>query len=470
MFVGRDEELRELKNRYNSNNLEIISVLGRRRVGKSQLIFNSCQEFDGLVIPYDCSATSYIDNISAINKLIREKFNNEYLSFNSLYDVLTFLHKEAINRRILFIIDEYPYMRNGKATDSEIKKAIDDFDKLDKKNPLKFILCGSSVDVMNILDNVDMPLHGRFNKIIRLFPLNYLHSSMFFENASEEDKVKYYSVLGGVPYFLKQVNPNVSFDENIINLFFASNALLKTELENQINSEIAKIEKATYILNIINEKTVAYTDILQRFKSSFPNGEIDYPLTKLLNMKIVEKIFVEQNNGKKKPYYRIADNTIAFYYSFLIQNFANTMLFTDKEYYEEFIKDNLLHDFVPHMFENIGYQFVALMNKNKLLPYRLVDLFQYIINDKKTKNNYQFDIVGKTKNGLINFECKFQDGVINPSNVYKEKRQAELANESFIETVFISKSKIRDCKNTYYLSDLFNKKLLMKDNNEKIRY
>ena len=460
MFIGRDEELKELKERYKTNSLEIISVLGRRRVGKSQLIFNSYQDFDGLVISYDCSATSYADNLDAINKLIRKTFDNEFLSFNSLYDILVFLHKEAIHQKILFVIDEYPYMRDGKATDSEIKRAIDDFDKLNKKNPLKFILCGSSVEVMNILDDVKMPLHGRFNKIIRLFPLNYLHSSMFFENVNEEDKVKYYSVLGGVPYFLKQVNPVLSFDDNIINLFFSSNALLKSELENQINGEIAKIEKATYILNIINKKTMAYSDILQRFKASFPNGEIDYPLSKLLNMKIVEKIYVEQDNGKKKPYYRIIDNTISFYYSYLIQNFANRLLFTDKEYYEEFIKDNLLHDFVPHMFENIGYQFVALMNKNKLLPYHLIDLFKYIINDKKNKTNYQFDIVGKTKGGLINFECKYQDGVINASEVYKESRQAELANKSFIDTIFISKSKVDNCKMVYYLSDLFNKELL----------
>lgn len=459
MFVGRNEEIKELKSLYETDELEVISVLGRRRIGKSQLIFNSYQDFDGIVIAFDCSATSYSNNIEAINELIQKTFNNEYLSFKNLYDVLSFLHKEAAKKKILFVIDEYPYMRDGKGTDSEIKKAIDDFNKLEKTNPLKFILCGSSVEVMNILDDVKMPLHGRFNKIIRLFPLSYLDSSMFFENISEEDKIKYYSILDGVPYFLKQVNSNLSFDENIINLFFSSNALLKTELENQINGEISKIEKASFILNIINNKTLSYSEILQRFKSSYPNGEIDYSLNKLLSMKIIEKIFIWQNNGRIKPYYRIVDKTISFYYSFLIQNFANRMLFTDKEYYENFIRSKLLNDFVPHMFEDICFQFIALMNKKKLLPYSLIDLFKYTINDKATKQNYQFDIVGKTSNGLINFECKFQDNPINSSEAYKEARQAQLASKSFIETIFISKSKVENCKTVYYLSDLFNKNL-----------
>ena len=38
MFFGRKEELKELRERYASRGTEIIAVLGRRRVGKSQLI------------------------------------------------------------------------------------------------------------------------------------------------------------------------------------------------------------------------------------------------------------------------------------------------------------------------------------------------------------------------------------------------------------------------------------------------
>lgn len=458
MFVGREDELKELKERFFSNNTEIICVLGRRRIGKSQLIYKSHEEFDGIVISYECSDTGYFDNLRGIEKLIQEKLNNKFLHFDKLEDALDFLYDKSKEQKILFIIDEYPYLRDGKKTDSEIKNAIDKFNKLDKNYPFKFILCGSSVKVMEILDDVNMPLHGRFNKIIHLFPLNYLESSLFYDEVSDEDKIKYYAVLGGVPYFLKQVNKELSFDENIIILFFSSNSLLRNELENQINGEINRIEKASYLLNIIESKTISYSDMLQIYKSSFPNGEIDYPLTKLIELRIIEKIFVEQNNGKKKPYYRIIDNSIAFYYSFINKRFANTILFSSEDYYNKFIKEKLCKEFIPTMFEKISFQFVALMNKaNKL---NLLDLYQYVINDKATSKSYQFDIVGKTKEGLINFECKFKDNNISRSEVYKESRQAELADRDFIDTIFISKSKVECDKKVYYLNDLFNKKLL----------
>lgn len=460
MFVGRKEELEQLKSLYDSATTEIISVLGRRRVGKSQLIFNSYKDFNGLVISYECSATTYKSNIDNINVLIRKTFNNDYLSFSSLYDILLFLQNEAKKQKILFIIDEYPYMREGKATDSEIKNAIDKFDELDSKNPLKFILCGSAVDVMDILDDTNMPLHGRFSSIIRLFPLNYLESSLILSKCSLEDKVRYYSVLGGTPYFLNQINQNETFDENIIRLFFSSNALLRSELENQINGEINKVDKATYVLSLIKDKLLSYTDISQIYKSSYPNGEIDYVINKLQQMKIVEKVFIEQSNGKRKPYYRIIDNAIKFYYSFLLESFANKLLFTDKEYYELFIKAKLVQIFIPHMFENIGYQFITLLNRSNKLEDRLYDLFTYIINDKKNKKNYEFDIVGKSNKGLINFECKFQDKEIDPSKIYLEEQQTKLANENFVKTIFVSKSKVQGKNKVFYLEDVFDLSLL----------
>ena len=460
MFIGRKEELSELKERYNTNTTEVISVLGRRRVGKSQLIFQSYKDFDGLVISYECSATTYKANLDNLNIVLRNAFKNDYLSFASLFDILLFLQKEAEKQKILFIIDEYPYMREGKSTDSEIKNAIDKFDELDKKNPLKFVLCGSAVDVMDVLDDTNMPLHGRFNAIIRLFPLNYLESSLLLSKCSLEDKVRYYSVLGGTPYFLNQIDQNKSFDANIVRLFFSNSSLLKTELENQINGEINKVDKATYVLSLIKDKLLSYSDISQVFKSSYPTGEIDYPLNKLQHMKIVEKVFVEQNNGKRKPYYRIVDNAIKFYYSFLIDTFANKLLFSDKEYYELFVKAKLLQIFIPHMFENIGYQFVSFLNRSNKLEKRLYDLFPYIINDKKSKKNYEFDVVGKSNEGLINFECKFQDKEIDSSKVYLEEQQAKLANDSFIETVFISKSEVKGKNKVYYLEDVFDLTLL----------
>ena len=66
---------------------------------------------------------------------------------------------------------------------------------------------------------------------------------------------------------------------------------------------------------------------------------------------------------------------------------------------------------------------------------------------------YQFDVVGKSKKGLINFECKFKDVEVNKEEVERENRQAELANSNFYKTVFIYKNKVDTNEKVYSLVD-----------------
>lgn len=456
MFTGRKEELKELKYKYSTNKLEVILVSGKRRIGKSQLITESQKDFDGVVISYECFKSNYKDNLEKLENELKRQIRDVYADFNSLYNIILFLHQQASNKKILLVIDEYPYMREGDSTDSEIKNALDKINELDASNPLKIIICGSSIDVMNMLDNSDKPLHGRFTSKINLFPLNYLESASFYPNASLEDKVSYYCVLGGVPYFLKQIDDNLSFDENIIHLFFSMNPLLKTELESQINYEITKIENGPFILSILKDKSLPYSDILQVFNNSYPNKSIDYALNKLLDIGVIEKVMIKQDNGKTKQYYRIKDISLIFYYSYLNYSFGNRLLFTDLEYYQTFIEDDLKHKFIPHMFEKVGYTFITLMNKKNLLDDRLINLYPFVINDKITKTSFQFDIVGESTDGLIDYECKYRNEPIKAQDVHNEIQQTHLSKERFYKVIFISKSEVLDkAIKTYYLNDLF---------------
>ena len=69
--------------------------------------------------------------------------------------------------------------------------------------------------------------------------------------------------------------------------------------------------------------------------------------------------------------------------------------------------------------------------------------------------------MGKTKNGLINYECKYQNSPIGLPETKEEIRQAELADSNFYKTIFISKSEVEsNTIKAYYLSDLFSEELI----------
>ena len=62
------------------------------------------------------------------------------------------------------------------------------------------------------------PLYGRHHLTIDLKPMDYYDAARFYPDFSAEDKVRLYSVFGGIPYYTRLINPKLSVRENIIEL------------------------------------------------------------------------------------------------------------------------------------------------------------------------------------------------------------------------------------------------------------
>ena len=50
MFIGREEELNFLEDRYNSADGQLVVLYGRRRVGKTELLRQFCQDKEHIFI------------------------------------------------------------------------------------------------------------------------------------------------------------------------------------------------------------------------------------------------------------------------------------------------------------------------------------------------------------------------------------------------------------------------------------
>lgn len=70
-------------------------------------------------------------------------------------------------------------------------------------------------------------IYGRVDLTINLRQMDYYESSLFYPNYSEEDKVKIYSVFGGIPYYNRLIDDSKSIEENIIELIASSGARLE---------------------------------------------------------------------------------------------------------------------------------------------------------------------------------------------------------------------------------------------------
>lgn len=152
------------------------------------------------------------------------KFQLPYLiHFNSIDDIFKFLFTN--NNNIVFVLDEYSYLINKvEGLNSIVQYYIDMYK--DTSN-VKLILSGSQVDIMKNMNAYDNPLYGRFNDIIELKEHDYLESSLYYPNFSNEDKLMLYSVFGGEPLYNSLIDDKKSVKENILELMVKENSIVE---------------------------------------------------------------------------------------------------------------------------------------------------------------------------------------------------------------------------------------------------
>ena len=437
MFYGRKEELKMLKEAYDNDKFESIAIYGRRRIGKSELIKESYKDFDCKKIYYECKKASEEFNVSTISDKLVDIFNIPKPSFTKLEELLRYVFEKAVDEKIIFVLDEYPYMRgNSDFLDSVIQSIIDEYKN---KSNIKIILCGSYIDVMEKLLSNSSPLYGRFTYKLNLKQMNYLESSLFYQNASNEDKVKYYSVFGGVPYYNQFIDDKKTVKENIIDLIIGSKARLLPEAEGFLNEEISKLNNANECFSAIAEGNVKFSDILQKSKVSSSPTLSDI-LKKLISMDVIEKIYPINDENEKKSYYNISERLSLFYYRYIFKRGSYFNVMSPVDFYEEFVEKDFENYYVPKEFENITKQYLSIKNRNRLINPSLYKIGKYYYDLPKEKKNGEFDCVTLSKDGYDFYEVKFTKNPIDDKIVNEEIYQLEKAKIKYNRLGFVSKN------------------------------
>ena len=227
-FIGRKREQERLLAQFSSPAQSATLVYGRRRVGKSELILHAMRQASYTrTIYYECRQTTAENNTRSLSEVIAEAFEMPPLAFADVEAALRFVFNRAASEKIVLAIDEYPYLRDVvKGMDSILQVLLDEHRD---RSHLSLILCGSYVEVMKSLLERDNPLYGRIDLKINLQPMDYYESAQFYPDRSCEDKVRLFSVFGGIPYYNRLIDKNASVRENLIRLILEPDARLEDE-------------------------------------------------------------------------------------------------------------------------------------------------------------------------------------------------------------------------------------------------
>lgn len=439
MFIGRKEELKELKEIINSKKFESTLIKGRRRVGKTELIFEATKNVSK-VLRYECKNSTVESNLvsfsEVINKFFNIPINNYFKTFDDLFD---FLFEKSVNEKFILVIDEFTFLLNNSyGIDSLLAIRIDQYHN---KSKLKLIISGSEVGIIEQMTSYKAHLFGRFNHIITLYPFDYFEASLFYENYSNEDKVLMYSCFGGVAYFNSLIDPSISAIDNIKKLILKKDSIIEHEINEIILNETNKINDFNYTIELIGSGISKYKDINSCLgKDKKP----DYILSKLEKLAIIKKVFpINAPNNKKRIKYILVDNLIHFYYRFIYRN-LNERNYLNVDTFFDLIKERIYKEYIPLKFEQIANQYLIRKNINNQLkyPFHLIGTYYF---DSKNNENFQFDIVTKDSKGYISYECKYTNEKLG-LNVVNEEIEAtnKCKDISFYKLGFISKSGFKD--------------------------
>ena len=156
-------------------------------------------------------------------------------------------------------MDEYPYLRQKvDGVDSILQSLIN---RYRDTSHMKIILCGSYVEIMKSLLEENNPLYGRVDLSLNLKQMDYYESSLFYPQFSNEDKVRLYSVFGGIPYYNWEIDSHMTVQDNIIHLIASPNARFIDEVENYLKTEISKIENANEVFSALSKGFMRFKDI-----------------------------------------------------------------------------------------------------------------------------------------------------------------------------------------------------------------
>jgi AAA+ ATPase superfamily predicted ATPase len=434
-FKNRIKELGFLNEIYEKGGAKLVVLFGRRRVGKTEILKEFLKKHKGLYIL--ARQESELEQLKKISSQIAEHYNDEVLKVNpfSNWDALFIYLSEK--PRIPIVFDEFPYIvQSSKKITAILQDHWDN--RFSKKNSF-FILCGSSITMMEKLLGKKSPIYGRRTEQILLEPLKFRDSCLFMpKEMNFKEKVLNYVVLGGMPAYLLEFDYTKSLKENILENILRKNKFLYQDVLFTLREELKEPRNYFSILYSIakgNSKIgqiVNDTGLDKAFVTKYLSILIDLQLVER-RVPITEKNLSKSRNG----IYLLRDNFFKFWFKFVFEN---------QEYIEQEKQEKLLDEkIIPELNTFAGRIFEEIA-------------ISEMIADKKY-SNYLFgrwwdrtsevDLVGidKENKKVIIGEVKFK--VLDKSEI-KEIQKDLIEKAKKINTFNFEQKLIIICLNTEY--------------------
>lgn len=324
-LIGREKEKKILQRALESDEAEMVSVIGRRRIGKTFLVNEVYKDHIAFSVtgiqnaPRNEQLRNFANQLKAFApKALIISPPKDWL--DAFFLLIEFLKQKDQQKKMVVFLDELPWMATHK---SGFLRGLSYFwNSWATRQNIIVVICGSAASWMiNKVVKHRGGLHNRITKRIHLQPFTLAETEQYLKSRrihfDRYQIVQLYMAMGGVPHYLKEIVREESAVQNINSICFSPSGLLRTEFSDLYASLFAQAEKHMAVIRALAQKRQGLTrQELIKATSLSAGGAISRALEELLHSGFIAA-YRPFGKKKKEKLYRLTDEYSLFYLQFI---------------------------------------------------------------------------------------------------------------------------------------------------------
>ena len=410
-LIGRLEEKKILESALLSPKAEMVSLLGRRRVGKTFLVksvYRDQLDFEFTGIQHATRREQLRNFMLQISKASQGSFPlTEPKDWLEAFYLLTkFLEMKKKPEKMVVFLDELPWMATH---NSGFLKGLSYFwNSWAVDQPVVVVICGSAASWMiKKVVHHKGGLHNRITKRIFLKPFNLAETEHFLKEKNlhfdRYQMLHLYMAMGGVPHYLEEITAGKSAAQNISQICFSENGLLRDEFSKLYASLFENSEAHVKVVRALagRLKGLTRTEIVQASRPPEGGGATTV-IEELLHAGFIS---MYQPSGKKKKdsLYRLTDEYSLFYVRFIENNSSQ-----GEAVWQQISQTQAYISWAGYAFESICLKHLPQIKKALGISGVYSTASSFIKKGNEEEAGIQFDLLIDRNDHVINIcEIKF---------------------------------------------------------------
>ena len=339
LIIAREKEQAMLGRLLEEPTAQLLTVYGRRRIGKTFLI----REYFDDNFAFRHTAVSPLEFKEKDEKLLNKIQLTEFARslekygtkpdcrptdwFDAFHKLEELLERKKTKKKMIVFIDEMPWLDTNK---SGFMSAFEHFwnDWGCGKHNLLMIVCGSATTwMLDKLINNKGGLYGRTNREMHMHPFNLSETQRYFEKRNihmdRYDIMQTYMMMGGVAYYMSFFESGKSLAENIDSVFFSEGGFLLSEYDRLFTSLFADNNNYRKIVESLAVLRYGATrSQISQATGISEGGGLSTMLKALVKSDLVTTYY-NFGETKRNLYYKLTDMFCLFYLGFVSKNPTN---------------------------------------------------------------------------------------------------------------------------------------------------